>query len=375
MKIAMIGQKGMPAHYGGVERIVEQLSIRLAKIGHDVVVYTRPHYTPKIKTHHEGVRLINLPSIHTKHLDAISHTFLCTVHAVFQKYDIIHYHGVGPALVAWIPRIFFPRTKVIIDFQCRDSLHQKWGKFARFMLATGERAALIFAHVTTVPTQTLQQYCEETYKRKPVVVPNGMFIPDLKSAFLIRKEFGLETNGYILAVSRLVRHKGLHYLIEAYKKIQTNKKLVIVGDSAFTDDYVKELEELASGNDNIIFTGWQSGQMLEELYSNAYVFIQPSETEGLALSILEAAAYNNCVLTSDIPENKELASRCGFTFQNKNVADLAQKLEYLLAHDTLVEIAGKNARKLIEKKYLWDDITKQMHYVYHDALKHSHSAA
>lgn len=360
----MIGQKGMPAHYGGVERIVEQLSIRLAGFGHEVVVYTRPHYTPTIKISHEGVKLKSLPSLHTKHLDAISHTFLASVHAVFQKYDVIHYHSVGPALLAWIPRVFAPRTKIIIDFQCRDSLHQKWGWFARLMLRLGEWASVHFAHVTTVPTRTLQMYVQEHYNKTPVIVPNGMYLPQMREAHLIKKEFGLESESYLLVVARLVRHKGIHYLIDAYKKLQTAKKLVIVGDATFTDAYATELKALAAGDTNIIFTGWQTGPMLEELFSNAYVYIQPSETEGLSLSILEAAAYSNCVLSSDIDENKEITLQCGFTFASKDVDDLTSKLMTLIEREDLVEAAGKKARKLIEASYQWDDIVPHIVEVY-----------
>ena len=278
MKIAFIGQKGIPAKSGGIETHVDFLSRGLAKLGHEIFVYTRPWYTDKNLAEYQGVKLISLATVKTKHFDAIVHSFLASCHALFQKFDVIHYHGVGPALCAWIPRLLKPSVKVVVTFHCIDRKHQKWGRIARLALRLGEWCAVAFAHKTITVSQTLQTYCEDVYDAETIYIPNGVEMPCLVSPNLIREKFNLEKGSYILFLSRLVRHKGAHLLIQAYKNLRQsvetipsrwagrhelsllggNKTLVIAGGSAFTDDYVQELKDLAAGDPNIIFTDVQA---------------------------------------------------------------------------------------------------------------------
>lgn len=368
MKIAMIGQKGIPTKYGGIEKHVEELSIRLAQKNNEVYVYTRPYYTNKDKKNYQGVHLISLPSIHTKHLDAISHTFLATMHAIFNNYDIIHFHGVGPSLLTFIPKLLKPKTKIVATFHCIDRQHQKWGFFAKLMLWLGEKAICWFADEVVAVSKTIQNYCYEAYNRDSCYIPNGISAVQNIKPSLIEHKYNLKGNDYILLVTRLIPHKGVQYLISAYQEIKTNKKLVIVGDSSFTDDYVKKLKILANHNPNIIFTGWLSGQILSELYSNAYLYVQPSESEGLPISVLEAASYGKCVLASDIPANLEIVSECGISFVNKNINDLADKLNYLLREPLLVEKTGKYAKKFVLKNYNWQDISENTNNLYKNLL-------
>lgn len=367
MKIAMIGQKGIPSIYGGIEKHVEELSIRLAEQGNSITAYTRLYYTPKNKKVYKGVKLVSLPSIHTKHLDAISHTFLATIHALWNNNDIIHYHGVGPSLLAFIPRILKPRVKVFSTFHCLDRQHQKWGCFARFMLLLGEKATCRFAHKVIAVSKTIKDYCYEAYQREAVYLPNGVAPMQSVKPSIIKQKFGLAGNDYIAVVSRLIPHKGIHYLISAYQQLKTDKKLVIVGDSYFTDNYVKRLKNLSKGDENIIFTGFQTGATLAELFGNAYLYVQPSESEGLPISVLEASAYGKCVLASDIPANLEIVRECGLSFANKDIQDLTQKLNFLLKHPEEVEKTGKYARKYVLEHYNWEDIVKQTQILYHSA--------
>lgn len=372
MKIAMIGQKGMPTQYGGVEKHVQELSIRIAATSpHEVIVYTRPWYTSAQKTKYRGVRLVSLPSIKTKHFDAISHTFLSILHASFkERVDIIHIHAVGPALLTWLARIVQPRAKVIVTFHCIDRQHQKWNLFAKFMLWLGEWSAMKFAHQVVSVSQTLQNYAYEVYKRSTEYIPNGIEPVQPQPASMISRQFDLEENGYIAVIARLVRHKGVHYLIDAYKRLDTTKKLVIVGGSAFTDDYVEELKHQAGDDPNIVFTGNQTGQMLAELFSNAYCYVLPSESEGLPIALLEAASYGKAILASDIPANVEIVQHCGLTFKNGNVNDLAEKLRTLLDHPELVEETGKQARKYVLEHYLWDSIAVDTIRLYDKTVEH-----
>lgn len=361
----MIGQKGIPAIYGGVERHVEELSLRLVEKKLDVTVYTRPFYTDKNKRAYKGITLKSIPTINSKHFSAIIHTFLSTIDAIRKDVDIFHYHSVGPSLLCFMPRIFKPKAKVIVTFHCIDRQHQKWGRFARFMLWLGEFMACKFAHEVVTVSKTLRQYCYEVYNRKTNYIPNGVPIMQNESASMIISEFGLEKDSYIVMVSRLVKHKGAHHLIEAYNMLDNpDKKLVIVGESAFTENYVRQIKQMAKGNPNIIFTGYQSGKALNELFSNAYLYVHPSESEGLPISVLEAAAYGKCILASDIPANLEIVKECGMVFENRNVADLKEKLEFLLRNPEEVGKTGKIARKFVMENYSWEDITKKVFKLY-----------
>ena len=374
MKIAFIGQKGIPMKFGGVEKHVERLSVGLAKRGHKVFVYARPWYTPKRLKKFQGVNIINIKSIRTKNLDAISHTWRASWHAVKSKYDIIHYHGVGPSLLAWIPRIFSPKTRVVITFHCIDRKHQKWGWFARFALYLGELTAVKFAHDTITVSKVLQMYCSDKYSASTVYIPNGIELPK-KVAINQAKKFNLEKGEYILFLSRLVKHKGVQYLIDAYEQINTDKKLVIAGGSAFTDDYVKQIKEQAKDNPNIIFTGNVKGgsRLWQELYSNAYLMVHPSESEGLPIVVLEGMSFGLPILVSDISENMEaISGGFGFSFENKNVRDLAEKLQYVLDCPELIQKVGQDARVHVDKNYNWKDIVLSVERVYEDVI-HDHA--
>lgn len=357
--------------FGGVERHVERLAVGLVQKGHEVYAYTRPWYTSPKRKNYQGVHLISLKSLRTKNLDAISHTFLASLDVLKRDYDIVHYHGVGPALLAWIPKIFKPKTKVIITFHCIDRYHQKWGLLARLALHFGEWMAVHFAHDTITVSRALQFYCSDHYNADTIYIPNGVDIPKKAAARVIAKKYGLATGNFILFLSRLVRHKGAHYLIDAYKKLNTDKKLVIAGGSAFTDDYVKFLEKKAAGNPNIIFTGNVRGASREwlELYSNAYLFAHPSESEGLPIVVLEAMSFGLPVLASDIIENMEaISGGFGFSFENKNVNDLKDRLDYLLKNSALAHRVGLSAREHVRKNYAWKDIVNSIERIYQEVL-------
>ncbi|HLD30756.1 MAG TPA: glycosyltransferase family 4 protein [Patescibacteria group bacterium] len=389
MKIAMIGQKGIPAIYGGIERHVEELATRLAGCGFDVSAYCRPWYFKENHesrlrdatarqvriTNHEykGIKLIILPSIKTKNLDAITHTFISTLHAIFIiKPDVIHYHGVGPSLLSWIPKLLAPKIKVIATFHCIDRKHQKWGFIARLALRIGEWAACHFADKTITVSKTLQQYCSEAYDKDVLYIPNGVNVEEKNSIAKraeVLKKFGLKKEKYLLMVSRLVRHKGAHYLIQAFRDLKKNNKefsdlkLVIAGDSAFTDDYVKELKRLAKGNRDIVFTGFQSGKALENLFLNSLVVIHPSESEGLPIAVLEAMSYGKVVIASNIPENMEIVKKHGVSFENKNIEDLMAKMSNVIAANDLKK-RGELAKQFVKKNYNWEGIAKKTKEVY-----------
>lgn len=365
MRIAMIGQKGMPAIYGGVERHVEELATRLVKFGHDVTVYSRHWYTRGYDGIMKGVKIKHLPCLHTKHLDTISHCFLATMHAIFSGADIIHYHGVGPSLASWLPRVFSPRIKIITTFHSMDRKHEKWGWFARMMLKLGEWTACNFANRTIAVSQTIRQYCRDVYDKEAVFIPNGVPVYDKKVGNNFLAEWNLQPQEYVIMLSRLIPHKGAHYLINAWKKLGKEKKLVIVGDGCYTDKYVAALKKLADGDSNIIFTGFQHGEKLAQLLSNALLMIHPSDNEGTPINVLEGMSYGLPVLLSDIPEHQELVTNKDYLFAHGDSHDLAEKLQSLLskASEELREQGAKNTA-LVAEEYNWGKIVERVSNIY-----------
>lgn len=365
MKVAMIGQKGMVLgkRAGGIERHVAEVATRLVDGGHDVTVYARAKYDPDRPEQIEGVKLKYIWTLYLKNLEAIIHTFFSTVHALFQKYDIIHYHGVGPATLCWIPKLFARNTSVIVTFHARDQFHTKWGFFARRYLAFGERAAVLFPHYCIAVSHVIQVYCRETFDREVVYIPNGADIREVTASDEL-EQFDLTSSEYILNVGRIVPQKGLQFLIQAFKQVETNKKLVFVGSPSFSKKYYNELRDMAKGDSRIKFLGFQTGVALDQLYANAYIFCSPSESEGLPLVVLEAMSFGVAPLVSDIPENLEAIHHTGFTFHNADVEDLRHRLQDLIRHPEMVQDRAEEARAVIEIHFNWDEIAKHIESVY-----------
>ncbi len=373
MRIAFIGQKGIPAKAGGVEKHVEELSSRLVKHGHEVFVYVRNNYTDKNIAEYKGVKLIHLPCISTKNLDAISHTFLATMHALFCRYDIIHYQAIGPSSLSFLIRLFKPLAFLVSTFHCQDYFHQKWGFWARCYLKFGEFITCKIPHKTIAISRILQKYSWKKYGIRAAFIPNGATVAatDEKDALA---RWNLTEKKYVLFVGRLIQHKGAHYLIEAFKKLEDARKmppdfkLVIVGDGFHTDNYVKRLRQISAGRKNIIFTGAQTGKTLIQIFSHAYLFVQPSESEGLSLALLEAMGYGLAPLVSDIPENLEAIGQAGLVFRNKSIDDLREKMENALNESEKIKIIGECAKEREEKEYDWDSIALKTLRLYENLI-------
>jgi glycosyltransferase involved in cell wall biosynthesis len=327
-------------------------------MGHRVLVYVRPRYAKERYEEYKGVWLQRMPSIPTKSLDTISYTLLASISVLFKDVDVIHYHGVGPATLAWIPRLFKPSAKVVVTFHSIDRMHQKWGPIARAYLHFGEWAAVRFAHATIAVSKSIQSYCRKRYGAKVQYIPNGAMVLPYPGKDLLA-QWGLKPNGYILNVARIVRQKGIHFLIEAYGRLDTDKKLVIVGAPAFGSEYWQTLKKMSEGNSGIVFAGFQSGRALRQLFANAYLYAHPSMAEGLSVSILEAMAAGRAVLVSDIPENKESIDHSGVTFASENIDDLAAKMQALLNHAEIAAQLGAKGRGWVEHEYNWDRIAAE----------------
>lgn len=373
MKIAFIGQKGIPAIAGGVEKHVEKLATRLAAQGHEVTVYVRSHYTPVTLREFDGVKLVHVPSIHTKHLDAISHTFFATLHALFVSYDIIHFQSIGPSILSFIPRIFKPKTRVVATFHSRDYTHKKWGWFARTCLHIAEYATCAIPERTIVSSETLIEYAKASYGKDVTFIPSGAEVAFEENTAVL-SELGLRSKRYLLAVHRLVPHKGTHYLIKAFKELEdtnripNNFKLVIVGTHADTPEYEKFLKHLAEGRSNIIMAGERIGQAMEALYSHAYLYVQPSEQEGLSLALLEAMGHGLMPLVSDIEPHKEAVANTGAFFPVKDVDGLKKELAYYINRSDEVVALGRTAQERVREHYSWDAVAKKTVEVYQEVM-------
>lgn len=369
MKIAMIGQKGIPSRAGGIEIHVDEISKRLVCLGCQVEVYCRKEYCDRKYDNgsYEGIKLKYTPYINSKHLDAITHTFTSTISALLSDCEIFHYHALGPSALAFIPRLF--GKKVVCTVHGLDWQRKKWGKFAAAFLKFGEYATARFAHKTISVSKNLIGYYREKYGVEPTYIPNGVERPDLLRAQLIKEKYDLDNEDYILFLARLVPEKGAHYLIEAFNRIKTDKKLVIAGGSSHSSSYLLELKKQAAQNKNIIFTGFVRDQELAELYSNAYFYVLPSDIEGLPISLLEAMSYGNCCLVSDIPENTNVIGTIGYSFSKSDVEDLSQKITTLLNDRDKVLRVKALAGRYILNKYNWDRVAVETKNVYKSVLK------
>ena len=358
LRIAFIGGRGVISRYSGIEAYYEEAGKALSAMGYKITVYCRTHFTPPSREH-SGMRLVHLPSIRSKHLDTLTHTFLSTLHAMFSDCDIVHYHALGPALFSFLPRLM--RKQTVVTVQGLDWRRRKWGLLASFVLRLGGIAAAHFPNTTMVVSRTLQQYYRQKHGTPTVYVPNGTLLRE-KMAPQRLPQWGLESGDYILFVGRLSPEKNCDLLIDAYQRLNTHAKLVFAGGSSHTDSYAEQLRHQQS--DRILFPGWVSGDDLTELLTHAALFVLPSDLEGLSLALLEAMGAGVCVLASDIPENREVVEDAGFTFRAGDVADLSQQIEFLLIHPEIRAAAAIRAKKKVETLYLWPQIAAQIGQVY-----------
>ena len=372
MRIATYGQKRIPSREGGVEVVVEELTTRMVQKGHSVTCYNRKGHhvsgkefdTSALKEY-KGVLLKSVFTLDKKGLAAMTSSWSAALKAAFGKYDVVHVHAEGPAATCLLPKIF--KKRVIVTIHGLDWQRAKWGGFATKYIKWGEKQAAKHADEIIVLSKGVQEYFRNEYGRDTTFIPNGVDKPQIKKAQIIQSEWNLKKDSYVLFLGRIVPEKGIRYLLEAWKDINTDKKLVIAGGSSDTDAFMKELKDLA--NDNVIFTGFQQGEALEELYSNAYLYCLPSDLEGMPLSLLEAMSYGNCCLVSDIPECAEVVEDKAVLFEKGNVADLRDKLQDLLNNEEKVCDYKAEAAEYILRKYNWDSVVERTLEIYKIAGK------
>lgn len=362
MKIAMLGHKRIPSREGGVEVVVEELSTRMVSLGHEVTCYNRKgkHAMDKNQkqnkcNEYKGVKLKKVLTIDKKGLAAMTSSFFATLKVLFSKAEIVHYHAEGPCAWMWIIK-FFSRKRIIATIHGLDWQRAKWGGFATKYIKYGEKQAVKHADEIIVLSKNVQDYFKNTYNRETVFIPNGVNKPEVLKANIIKEKYNLTKDSYILFLGRMVPEKGIHYLIDAFNSIKTNKKLVIAGGASDTDTYFHGLKKKSKNNKNIIFTGFVQGKELDELFSNAYIYCLPSDLEGMPLSLLEAMSYGNCCLTSDIPECAMVIQDKGVTFKKSDTKDLIKKLQELCKDKKEVNKYKKDAQEYILNAFNWDEV-------------------
>jgi glycosyltransferase involved in cell wall biosynthesis len=371
LKIAMIGQKTMPAidsSRGGVEVVVEELAPRMVAKGAEVTCFNRSGCDNGGLSNFKGVRLVNVPTIKRKGLAAASSSFFASVKAAFGRFDIIHFHAEGPCAMMWIPKLF--GKKCVCTIHGLDHQRaEKWSKFARWYIRHGERVAVKRADAIIVLTEAAKEYFWKEYRRETVLIPNGVNKQSTDIGDdLIAQKFGIHKNEYILFLGRLVPEKGIQYLVDAYLRLKTDKKLVIAGAASDTDEFVQELNKKTAGNEKIIYTGFINGKPKEQLYANAYVYVLPSDLEGMPLTLLEAMSFGNCCVVSSIKECTEVVDDKAVVFKQGDAEDLREKLQGLCDKPGEVEKMQAESTDFICNKYSWDDVVDRTLNLYNIAL-------
>jgi glycosyltransferase involved in cell wall biosynthesis len=371
LRIAMIGQRGLPATFGGIEHHVEELGRRLVERGHHVTVFCRTNYVNERPKELHGIDLRYLPTVGTKHLDAVLHSALSTAAALPGRFDVIHYHALGPGIWAPVPRLL-SRAKVALTVHGLDHERAKWGSRSKAAL---RMAAWMSAHVpdtTIVVGRHLVDHYAKEYNRPTVYIPNGVVEPTGRPPKEMTERFGLERGEYFLFLGRLVPEKAPDLLIRAFRRMAGDRRLVIAGGSSFTGGYVDELHQLGAEDPRVLFTGYVYGELLDELYSNATAFVLPSLLEGLPLTLLEAASYGTPVVASAIPPHVEVLGDSGpgrRLFESGDEDGLLRALEQSVDDPDAERVAAQMLRKEVMETYRWEDVVAATEDVYLHMLK------
>lgn len=369
MNIAMIGHKDFPSRSGGVEVVVYELAVRLAGLGHQVAVYNRGRKKGENHIRIQGVEVFRCAAPRRSGVNAMVASVTATLMALPRRYDVIHYHALGPSVLLLLPRLLGVPT--VATVHGLDWQRDKWSRAAAAYLRLGERIIARFADEVIVLSPAAQEYFRRTYGRETHLIENAVAPVEPAPCKEAARRFGLEPGGYVLFLARMVPEKGLHLLIRAFRRCSTSKKLVIAGQVP-DDPYGRQIQELARGCENILFTGFVEGTMLRELYSNCALYVLPSRVEGMALTLLEAMSAGARCLTSDIPENRDVLGNFGDVFQSGSEQALYEKLSWAL------EQPWQNPRAEEQRNYIlercrYDRMVERTLAVYEKAVRRGRS--
>jgi glycosyltransferase involved in cell wall biosynthesis len=367
LRIAMLGMRGIPANYGGLEAVAEEVGARMAERGHRVTAYCRAHNATIHDQEYRGMRRVELPSLREKHLDTPTHTALSSLRALVHRSDVVHLFGVGNA--PWLPLLRLAGRGTVISVDGMDWRRRKWGRVARTLLERSSLLAIRASGACITDSHEVAHYYVDRYGRQPYYIAHGYDTRAIQDAGALA-EFGLDDRGYVLFVGRITPEKGVHHLIEAFREIPTDKRLVIVGDGAADEEYWKSLHLRAQGYPNVRLLGPVYGERTRELFAHAYLYVQPSEIEGTAVSLVEAMGYGNCVLVSDIAENIETVGEAGLTFRIADAApSLRSRLEELLASPQTVACRRQTAARYAAERYSWERVADAHESLYYQVAR------
>jgi glycosyltransferase involved in cell wall biosynthesis len=368
MRIAMLGAKAIPCP-GGIQTYTEQIGRRLAERGYDVTIYCRRHFLPTGSQFppddYRGMHRVLTHGMSGKYTDAITHAFSSALHAKRQDYDVVHIHGSAQAVVTPLLKMM-RRQPVVVTVHAMDWKGAKWGSASSRMMRWGGRVPTKWADEITVVSRHLQEHYLHEFGRATTYIPTGVDLPDLPPPQLITEKLGLEGRDYLLSVGRITQEKGLEHLIEAYRGLDTDKKLVIAGGVNHPDPYCRRI--LSHASDRILFPGFATGQLLAELFANAYLYVQSSLLEGMPITVLESLSYGRCVVTSDIPAMNEALSGCGYMTPAGDASALREQLSKLLQSPDLVDSEFDKARTHVARNHSWDTAVQQFEGVYQRAI-------
>ena len=355
MRIAVVGTRGIPAGYSGFETCAEELSTRLAARGHDVTVYCRSHHVTYRGTAYRGVRLVKLPTIRNKYLDTLVHTALSCFHLLFQHYDLVLMFIVGNAPTIVIPRLF--GLPVVLNVDGLDWQRDKWPGPAKRYLQWCESLAGRLASVVVTDARVVQEYYRQRHGRATRLIAYGAEARAASPNGTLQR-FGLHPRDYVLYVGRLVPENCAHDLVDAFDRLNTDMRCVIVGDAPYATDYQRALRSRAG--DRVVFTGYVFGQGYWELVSNAYAYVFPPRVGGTHPALIEAMAAGNCVIVRDTPANLEVVGDAALPFSGQRPADsLADRLRQVIDDPALVDTYARRARSRVAARYSWETVTDE----------------
>jgi glycosyltransferase involved in cell wall biosynthesis len=359
LRIAIIGTRGIPARYGGFETCVDEVATRLVELGHEVWVYCRKGNYAYDGSDYKGVKLVVLPTLRMKSLDTITHSALSTLHLMRSRWDVVHIYGLGNAIYLVVLKLLGLRTVISVDGL--EWNRKKWGWFARFWFKFSEFVVRRFADSIIADSNVIRGYYRETHGVGAEYIPYGAYIDSLNGNEHLA-ESTLASRGYVLFVGRLIPEKGVHFLINAFRDVRTDKKLVIVGDDPYHKEYVDSLKR--SGDGRVVFMGYVYGDRYSDLCKHAYLYVQPSELEGTSPALLAAMGYGCCVLVNGIDENRETIADAGLVYARNDVVDFSRKLQYLVDNPAVVEDYRRRAIARVQAHYNWDTIAGDMERLY-----------
>lgn len=353
MRIAILGTRGIPASYGGFETFAEHLSTRLVARGHDVTVYCRAHYVSPRQLEYHGVRLEVLPTIRHKYFDTVVHAFLSAIHAVSGRYDVALICNAANA--PFSPILRFTGTPVAINVDGLEHKRKKWGWLGRRYYRLAEYLSTVLPNEMVTDAQVIQDYYQVRHNASSTMIAYGSEVARRPDSGV--RKWRVEPNRYVLYVSRLEPENNAHLVIEAFKKVRTAYRLLIVGDAPYAESYISDLKARARGDKRIIFTGFVFGEDYRALQQNAYCYVHATEVGGTHPALLEAMGYGNCVLTLATPENIEVVGEAGVPYIDE--FDLAEKLQRVLRDGSLVQAYRNRAQLRIRSEYDWETVVDQ----------------